>query len=211
MFGPPGAGKGTHAKRLARDLGIPHVSTGEILRDALAHGTPADRGVDEAMRRGELVPDEVVLSVVEDRLARPDARAGYLLDGFPRTLPQARALASALERDSARIDGVLSLDTPEEVLVQRLAGRLVCSRCQSTFNRFFRPPAREGICDACGGALGTRPDDEETAVRRRLVEYRARTEPVMQFFRDEGWPVHSISNAGTVEDVYHHVRAAARG
>jgi adenylate kinase len=203
MFGPPGAGKGTHAKRLAGDLGIPHVSTGDILRDALAHGTPADSGVDAAMRRGELVPDHVVLSVVEERLARPDAQDGYLLDGFPRTVAQAQALAGEHDRHD-----VLFLDTPEELLMRRLAGRLTCARCGTTFNRFFKPSARAGVCDACGGELRQRPDDDESAVRKRLVEYRTRTAPVVDYLRGEGWPVRIISTEGALDDVYRQIREA---
>jgi adenylate kinase len=211
IFGPPAAGKGTHAKRLATDLNIPHVATGDMLREALRPGHADGNGrlganAAQQIGRGELMPDSLVISLVAERLAQDDARGGYLLDGFPRTLPQAQALKALLA--DAKIDGVLCLDAPEDVLVNRIAGRYTCADCQAVFNRFYRPPAVAGRCDVCGGALTQRADDNETAVRRRLEQYRAKTAPVMAFFAAESWPVRSVSSLGAIDDIYERLRAA---
>lgn len=208
IFGPPGAGKGTHAKRLAADLGIPHVATGELLRQAIGQGTEAGRRADEYIRRGELVPDELVESLLAERLARSDAREGYLLDGFPRTVSQARALQELLGHGAGRVDGVLCLEAPEETLVKRIAGRTTCTRCQAVYNRFFHPPQEAGVCDACGAALAARTDDREDAVRRRLAEYRSKTSAVLELFRGLRWPIVSVASTGEVGEVYGRIRAA---
>lgn len=214
LFGPPGVGKGTHAKRLGRELGVPHVATGDLLRDVIASGTELGQQADAFMRRGDLVPDATVVGILEQRLALPDAQNGYMLDGFPRTLSQARSFAATLSQHGRVIDHVLCFDAPEETLVNRISGRLSCPTCGATYNRFYRPPRAQGLCDQCGAVLTHRTDDNEETVRRRLHEYRAKTAPVIAFFGQQGWPVHSIDSDGEVEVVFTRARTAmgrARG
>jgi adenylate kinase len=208
LFGPPGVGKGTHAKRLARELGVPHVATGDLLREVIASGSDLGRQAAALMGRGELVPDEAVVEILEQRLEEPDAAGGYLLDGFPRTLPQAEALERKLTGHGVRIDAVLCFDAPEDMLVNRIAGRLSCPSCGSAYNRFYRPPRAEGLCDQCGAVLTHRADDNETTVRRRLHEYRAKTAPVIAFFRTRQWPISEIDAVGEVDEIFGRVRRA---
>ena len=208
IFGPPAAGKGTHAKRLARELLIPHIATGDMLRKAIAEGTQFGQHAEGYIRRGQLVPDELVMALLQERLAKPDASAGFLFDGFPRTLSQARALDARLGEQDQEIDAVLALDAPEEVLVRRVSGRQICGACGAVFNRFYHPAQADGRCDQCGGALTQRSDDSETAVRQRLAEYRAETVPLLSFFGAARWPVHVIDAVGAVDEVYQRVRQA---
>jgi len=206
LFGPPGAGKGTHAKRLARDLGVPHIATGEMLRTAIEQGSESGRQAEAFIRRGELVPDQLVTSMLKDRLRREDARGGYLLDGFPRTVPQAQAMAADLAELGERLDGVLSMDAPWDVLIKRIAGRFTCGRCQAVFNQFFRIPKQPGLCDECGGPLIQRVDDQEQAARLRLAEYEAKTSPVLAFFSAQGVPIWTVLSTDVVDEVYAHIR-----
>jgi adenylate kinase len=208
IFGPPGAGKGTHAKRLASELGIPHIATGDMFREAIQHGTTSGLQAAEFMNRGELVPDPLAVSVLSERLARDDADCGYLLDGFPRTVPQAEVLDQRLRKAGQGIDSVLSLEVPEEVLVERLAGRLICARCGRSYNRLFRAPVTPGRCDACGGTLYQRPDDGQATVRRRFAEYQAKTAPVLDFCRSVGWTVCQVRSVGEIDEVFGRIRQA---
>ncbi len=203
IFGPPGAGKGTHAKRLAHDLGVPHIATGEMLRGAIASKTPLGAKAEAYIRRGELVPDELVVSLLRARIAD---ESGWLLDGFPRTVPQAKALATMLDESDVKLDGMLSMDAPEELLLNRIAGRRTCDGCQAVWNEFYRPPAKTGVCDDCGGNLSHRPDDEEHAVRRRLAEYRTKTSPVLAFFAEKRVPIWTVISTNDVDDVYDHIK-----
>ena len=161
------------------------------------------------MNRGALVPDDIVVSVLEQRLAAPESGRGYLLDGFPRNLAQAQIFDQRLSGGPARGDAVLALEAPRSVLLQRLTGRQTCAGCGATFNRATRPSSVPGRCDACGGALITRPDDEVATVERRLEAYQAATAPVLSFLRQRGWPVHRVASVGEVEEVYDRIRAAA--
>jgi adenylate kinase len=224
VFGPPGVGKGTHSRRLASDLGIPHLSTGDLLRRAIAEGSSLGQRAAVHMNAGALVPDEVAYAVLQQRLALPDTARGYLLDGFPRNLDQARVfdrLASVpgdpsgpggpsgqRPADPAGGDAVLALDAPEPVLVERLTGRQTCSACAATFNRATNPARVEGQCDVCGGRLITRPDDQPETVRRRLQAYQAATAPVLGFLAQKGWPVRAVPSVGEVSDVYSRILAA---
>jgi adenylate kinase len=221
VFGPPGVGKGTHSRRLASDLGIPHLSTGDLLRRAIAEGSSLGQRAAVHMNAGALVPDEVAYAVLEQRLSLPDTARGYLLDGFPRNLEQARVfdrLASVHgdpggpgahgRPDPAGGDAVLALDAPEPVLVERLTGRQTCSACGATFNRATNPARVEGLCDACGGRLITRPDDQPETVRRRLQAYQAATAPVLGFLAQKGWPVRAVPSVGELSDVYGRILAA---
>jgi adenylate kinase len=196
---------------LAAELGIPHVATGDMFRDAIATGSPLGRRAAEHMTGGQLVPDEIAVAILEERLARPDAERGYLLDGFPRTLPQAEMLEQRLVGEGAHLDAVVALEAPEELLVGRLLDRMTCASCGASYNKSTRPPARAGICDACQGDLVARNDDEVATVRARLAAYHAKTEPVLSFFGSRGWPVHVIDSVGDFDEVYGRVRSAALG
>ena len=208
IFGPPAAGKGTHAKRLAGELLIPHVATGDMLRKAIQEGTPFGRHAASYIVRGQLVPDEVVMALLQERLAKPDAAGGFLLDGFPRTISQARALDARMGEQDQGIDAVLALEAPVEVLVKRISGREICGQCGAVFNRFFRPVRTAGQCDDCGGGLVQRSDDAEGPVRQRLAEYRSVTAPLLAFFAAAQWPVHVIDSVGEVEEIYGRLRQA---
>lgn len=185
LLGPPGAGKGTQAHRLQdRFDGVALISTGDIFRQNLRQGTPLGEEAKRYMDAGELVPDDVVVRMVSDALA--DQPGGFILDGFPRTVAQADALESELERSSRPLTGVLALALDDEAAVKRLAGRRTCSSCQRTYNVELHPPRREGVCDACGGELVQRDDDQELTVRRRLDVYHASTAPLVEFYRERG-------------------------
>jgi len=186
LFGPPGAGKGTQAAVLKERLGIPHISTGDMLREAVREGSPLGREAQGYMERGELVPDELILRMMEERLTRPDTARGFILDGFPRTVAQAQALEALLARLDKRLDAVVDLQVPAEELVRRLSGRLGCPECQAIYQAQTRPPKVAGKCDHCGAALVTRPDDRPEAVRTRLAVYERQTAPLIQHYRDQG-------------------------
>ena len=182
MLGAPGAGKGTQARKLVETLQIPQLSTGDMLREAKAQGTKLGIAAGEAMKKGELVTDDVVVGIVSERLKGDDLAEGYILDGFPRTLPQARALAEL----GVNIDLVLDLVVDEEDIVDRLTGRLTCPACSAMFHRTFMPPAAEGVCDSCGGDLIRRADDNEETVRNRLQVYHEQTSPLVDFYAAQG-------------------------
>jgi adenylate kinase len=184
LLGPPGAGKGTQARRLGELLGIPHVATGDLFRDNLARGTELGREARGYMDAGSLVPDQVVLGMLFDRLDRPDARGGYLLDGFPRTVPQAEALEERLP-EGADVQRLL-LEVDDATLIERAAGRRVCERCGHIHHLKHSPPRKAGACDVCGGKLLQRKDDQEPIVRRRLEVYRAETAPVIGWYEARG-------------------------
>ncbi len=182
MLGPPGAGKGTQAQRLAEALRIPQISTGDMLRAAKAQGTPLGLEAAGYMDRGELVPDEVVVGIVKERLAGADVAQGFILDGFPRTVPQAEALAEA----GVQLDAVINVSVPEDELMARITGRLSCPSCGAAFHRDNHPPRQEGTCDACGSALIVRKDDSAEVFGQRLRSYQAKTAPLAAFYQDRG-------------------------
>lgn len=186
FLGPPGAGKGTQAARLAERAGVPQISTGDMFRAAVRAGTPLGLEAKRYMDAGQLVPDEVTIAIVRERLAQPDCRRGFLLDGFPRTVAQAEGLAAALDELDVALDGVLYFDVPDEVVVERLSGRRVCPDCGATYHLRFDPPRRPGTCDRCGSQLLQRPDDREETVRERLAVYRRQTEPLVDYYRRAG-------------------------
>ncbi|HEY8393776.1 MAG TPA: adenylate kinase [Thermaerobacter sp.] len=186
FLGPPGAGKGTQAARLAERAGVPQISTGDMLRAAVRAGTPLGLEAKRYMDAGQLVPDDVTIAIVRERLAQDDCRRGFLLDGFPRTVPQAEGLAAALEELGVGLDGVLYFDVPDEVVVERLSGRRVCPECGATYHIRFDPPRESGRCDRCGAALVQRHDDREETVRERLAVYRRQTEPLVDYYRRAG-------------------------
>jgi adenylate kinase len=186
LLGPPGAGKGTQAKMMIDRWKIPQISTGDILRSAVREGRPLGLEAKSYMDRGELVPDRVVIGIIAERLGKDDAAAGFILDGFPRTIPQAEALKEILDGLGREIDCVLSLEVEEEKLVIRLTGRRMCKGCGESFHQVFNPPAKDGVCDRCGGELYQRDDDREETIRQRLAVYREQTEPLIAYYREQG-------------------------
>lgn len=185
LLGAPGAGKGTQARFLAESLGIPHVASGDLLRENRQQGTPLGRAAQGYMDRGDLVPDDLVVDMIVDRLDRPDAAAGALLDGFPRTAAQAAALEKRLEARGGFIRVAVYVDVPNRVLVERLAGRWMCRACQASYHELFNPPARQGVCD-CGGELYQRPDDKREVVTNRVNVYLRDTLPVIERYQQRG-------------------------
>jgi adenylate kinase len=208
IMGTPGAGKGTQAKLLAGRLGACHVSTGDMLRDAIRRGTALGREAERAVERGLLVPDDVVNGIVEERLAAPDCRAGFLLDGFPRTLDQARALDALLGRRGEPLSSVILIAVPREEAIRRLAGRRVCEQCGTMFHVAFDASARSGRCERCGGTLVQREDDREETIRHRMDVYVRETAPVLDHYRAAGL-LREVDGTGSRDDVARRVTAAA--
>lgn len=186
MIGPPGAGKGTQARILGERFGIPQISTGDMLRDAQRRGTQLGAAAADFMEQGKLVPDAVVIGIVEERLGAPDCRRGFILDGFPRTVAQARALDAMLERRGIGLDRVLVVEVPRPELIERLAGRLVCRECGAMYHRRFDPPRAAAVCDRCGGPLVQREDDREDRIERRLDQLAGEVAPVAEHYRQAG-------------------------
>ncbi|MBE7561283.1 adenylate kinase [bacterium] len=201
LVGPPGAGKGTQAARVAARYGLAHLSTGDLLREAIREETPLGRLAQGYLEAGELVPDEVVTDLVAERLSRPESERGFLLDGFPRTQAQAVALLDFLSRRGQRLDAVVLLSAGEEALVRRLAGRWTCPVCARVYHEASRPPRVAGRCDDDGAALVQRPDDAPETIRRRLAVYHGRTEPMLAEFRRRGL-LHSVAAEGDIETTF---------
>jgi adenylate kinase len=192
LFGPPGAGKGTQGALLAEERGMLRLSTGDVLREAVRRGTPMGTEARRYMDAGELVPDAVILGIVGDYLRGEAAQRGVIFDGFPRTIPQAEGLDALLEELGRPLGAVLVLEVADEALVKRLSGRRSCSECGAVYNVYFEPPRRDGVCDACGGALARRPDDEPATVRRRLEVYQEQTAPLLEHYAAGSVPVHRL-------------------
>ncbi len=186
VFGPPGAGKGTQARRLVQDFGFNYIATGDILREAVANRTPLGIKASEHMNRGELVPDEVMIPIVEEKLKAGNGDAGFILDGFPRTVRQATMLDKAAQRNGVEIDLAIYLKTSRKVIVQRLSGRRICPKCGTIFHVANVPPKVPGVCDKCGATLIQREDDKEEAILTRLAEYEKQTADVIEFYRKKG-------------------------
>jgi len=200
FLGAPGAGKGTIATAVSKEYGIPQVSTGDLFREAVKNGTELGQRVKGIMERGELVPDELTVALVRERLSRPDTAAGYILDGFPRTIPQAEALAGFQSLDAA-----INFKCGDEVVIGRLSGRRVCRSCGAIYHVKNIPPRREGVCDRCGGELYTRDDDRDESIRNRLRVYREQTEPLISFYRRKS-ELREIDSARSVEDSIRQLR-----
>ena len=206
LLGGPGAGKGTQAKKLIDKFQIPQISTGDILRAAVKEGTEMGRKAKEFMDAGKLVPDEVVIGIIRDRLAQPDCKKGFILDGFPRTVPQAEALDKVLTGLGSKIDHVVSIDVDEEALVARLTGRRTCKNaaCGQMFHIKFTPSKKEGVCDKCGGELYQRDDDNETTVRSRLATYNQATKPLIDYYSKKAL-VRPIAGVGGIDDIFNKI------
>jgi len=209
LLGPPGAGKGTHADALRDRFGIPHVSTGNMLRAAIEEGTPAGRKAKLLVERGDLVPDELMAEMVQDRLGAQDAAGGFILDGYPRNVDQARDLDRILAMRGGCLDRVLSLSVDDEEIVRRLSGRRTCESCGAPYHVVSAPPAAEGRCDRCGGVLAQRADDRPEVIARRLAVYRAQTEPLVAFYRGRG-VLAEVDATGALDDVRRRVVGAVR-
>ncbi|BCS80855.1 adenylate kinase [Anaerocellum diazotrophicum] len=186
LLGAPGAGKGTQAEFLSKRFSIPHISTGDILRENVKNETDLGKKAKEYMDKGLLVPDEIVIEIVKDRLSKEDCKNGFLLDGFPRTIAQAEALDKVLEEIGQKIDKVLSIEVPDEKILERMSGRRICKNCGASFHVIYRPPQKEGVCDVCGGELYQREDDKEETVKKRLEVYHAQTQPVIDYYKAKG-------------------------
>ena len=209
LVGPPGAGKGTQAALLAKTLSIPHVSTGDLFRANISQGTELGRLAKSIMDTGKLVPDEVTIAMVKDRLQHDDAENGFLLDGFPRNVPQAENLRKLLAEWDSRLDVVLELVVDDDEVVRRLSGRRTCRVCGRIWHVLFEPPARPGRCDDCGGELFQRDDDREQTIRHRLDVYAQQTQPLIAFYADEGILL-GIDATGPVEEITARAMVALR-
>ena len=194
LLGAPGAGKGTQAEILSRELNIPTISTGNILRAAMKNGTPVGLKAKSYVEAGKLVPDDVIIGIIEERLAQPDCRNGYILDGVPRTIPQAQAM----EENGIDVDWAVSLEVSDEIIVERMSGRRTCKNCSQTFHVVNNPPRQEGICDFCGGDLSIRKDDAPETVMARLETYHKETEPLKAFYEARG-KLKSVENQPSIE------------
>lgn len=186
LMGPPGAGKGTQAAQLVKELGIPHISTGDMFRAAVKEGTELGKKAKACMDAGQLVPDEITIGIVRERLAKEDCKQGFLLDGFPRTLEQAEALGRTLDELGTQLDRVINITVPADELVARITGRRICRACGATYHVTFNPSAQQDRCDQCGGELYQRNDDQEATVKSRLDVYEAQTRPLVAYYQERG-------------------------
>ncbi len=186
LMGPPGAGKGTQAANLVNEFAIPHISTGDMFRAAVKEGTELGKQVKACMDAGKLVPDEVTIGIVRERLAKPDCKKGFILDGFPRTVEQADALTGILKDIGLQLTRVLNINVPAADLVERAVGRRICKKCGATYHIKFNPAKVEGICDVCGGELFQRADDSEATMKSRLAVYEAQTKPLIKYYQQAG-------------------------
>ncbi|KUO12101.1 adenylate kinase [Streptomyces sp. DSM 15324] len=210
LVGPPGAGKGTQATRLAETLRVPHISTGDLFRANISRQTDLGKLAKSYMDKGELVPDTVTIAMAKDRMEQPDAERGFLLDGFPRNVSQAEALDELLTTEGIKLDAVLDLEAPEEEVVKRIAGRRICRNDSAhVFHVTYKKPQQEGVCDVCGGELYQRDDDSEATVRTRLEVYHTQTEPIIDYYKAQGLVV-TIDSMGPVEQVTDRALAALK-
>jgi len=209
LMGPPGAGKGTQAALLAEQEQIPHISTGDIFRANVGQGTPLGKLAKEYMDAGKYVPDDVTNAMVKDRLAQADCQKGFILDGYPRTPDQANALAGMLADLGLKLDAVVNIAVPDELLVERAVGRRVCKSCGATYHVKFNPPSTEGVCDKCGGALVQRSDDQAEKVTVRLDEYHGKTAPLLEFYDKQGL-VKSVDGNQAMEAVTALIKEAVK-
>lgn len=210
LLGAPGAGKGTQAKMLIEKYKIPQISTGDILRKAVADGTPLGKEAKVIMDKGELVPDKIVLGLVEERVKQDDCKKGFILDGFPRNTAQAEALDKMLNATGLPIDSALSVDVPKDDLMKRLTGRRTCKNCQQMYNVYYSPPKKDVVCDKCGGELFQRGDDKEDTIKKRLEVYDAQTAPLIDYYNKKGI-LKSVMGVGNIDEIFNKVCALLEG
>lgn len=204
MLGAPGAGKGTQAKMIAEKYQIPHISTGDIFRSNIKNGTELGKEAKTYMDKGELVPDELTVRILLDRVAQPDCEKGYVLDGFPRTIPQAEVLDQELTKRKEKIDYAINVEVPDENIVRRMSGRRACVSCGATYHLVHIPPKKEGLCDKCGNELILRDDDKEETVKNRLGVYHDQTQPLIEYYGGKG-VLHSVDGTADMMDVFKNI------
>ncbi len=209
FLGPPGVGKGTQAKRLSLEWKVPVIVTGDLFREAMAREDALGQKVAGYVRQGELVPDEVVVEVIRERLKREDVREGFILDGFPRTIGQAQALEDLLDKEGTPLDAAVCFVAPKEVIVERIGGRLVCPNCGQVYHKVSNPPIQEGLCDVCHSRLYVREDDQPEAIARRLEVYEESTKPLRDYYRKRSL-LREVEATGDVETVYDRLKEALR-
>jgi len=211
LLGPPGAGKGTQAKELVSKYGIVQLSTGDMLRAAVAAGTPIGLTAKDIMARGALVPDEVVVAIVSDRIDQADAKRGFILDGFPRTEAQAVALDAMLAKTGKKLDQVIEMEVDEKALTERVTGRFTCAKCGTGYHDKFKRPKVDGVCDVCGSKEFTRrKDDNAETMKTRMAAYRAQTEPLLPYYRAKG-VLKTVDGMAAMDEVYRQIRAVLAG
>lgn len=204
LMGLPGAGKGTQAEKIVAKYGIPHISTGDMFRAAMKEGTELGQKAKSFMDKGELVPDEVTIGIVRERLNKTDCKSGFLLDGFPRTVAQAEALEGILKEIGKQIDYVLNINVDQSILMERLTGRRICKNCGATYHLVFNPPATSGVCDRCDGELYQRPDDNEQTVHNRLEVNIQQTKPLLDFYSGKGY-LRNIDGQQHIDEVFNEI------
>ncbi len=209
FLGPPGSGKGTQARRICEELNILHLSTGDVLREAVKNGTDLGSKAKTFMEAGELVPDSIIVGMIEQKLQRGELDNGFILDGFPRTVPQAQALKEMFANNNKKIDKAILLDVSDEEVIKRLSGRFYCPTCNAGYNYPARMPKQEGICDNDGTVLMRRPDDEEDVVRNRLNVYKKQTEPIVDFYRHESL-LTEVDGEGDIEGIFQELLKATK-
>jgi adenylate kinase len=211
LLGPPGAGKGTQAQRLQGDLGMVQLSTGDMLRAAVASGTELGKKAKGLMEKGELVSDDLIVGLIKDRIAQPDCAKGFILDGFPRTEAQAKALDKMLAEMAKRLDLVVEMEVDEKALTERVVGRFTCAKCGTGYHDSFKRPKVEGVCDVCGSKEFTRrKDDNAETMKTRMVAYRAQTEPLLPYYRARG-VLKKVDGMAAMDEVYRQIRAVLAG
>lgn len=209
LMGPPGAGKGTQAAKLVEKFNVPHISTGDMFRAAVKEGTELGKQAKACMDSGQLVPDSVTIGIVKERLAKPDCKEGFILDGFPRTIEQADALDRTLTELGIKLDRVINIDVPAEDLISRMTGRRICKSCGATYHVAFNPSQLDGKCDNCGGELYQRDDDREETVTKRLTVYKAQTQPLIDYYRAQGLYT-EIDGRQEIDQVLHDIVVSLR-
>ncbi len=209
FLGPPGSGKGTQAERICKELDILHLSTGDVLREAVKNGTDLGKEARKYMEAGDLVPDKLIVGLIEDKLKAGELENGFILDGFPRTVPQAVSLKEMFAKNNKRIDKAILLDVSDEEVIKRLSGRFYCPKCNAGYNYPAQMPKKEGICDHDGEKLLRRPDDEEDVVRNRLDVYKKQTEPIVNFYKKESI-LTSVEGVGSIDSIFDRLLAVTR-
>lgn len=205
LLGPPGVGKGTQAKLLSQHYDIPQISTGDLLREAVSEGTELGKQAKKYMDQGELVPDDVILGMVEETLQSDKCSDGFILDGFPRTVPQAEGLTAIMKKLSIQLDGVVSLEVDDQVVIDRLSARRTCVDCGAIYNVKTNPPEKEGVCDKCGGELILRDDDQPETIKNRLDVYKKQTEPLVDYYDSKGLLV-SIDGSKSIDEIQNEIK-----